>query len=349
MYDVILAAITAFALTYLSIPSIIYIALKKNLVDTPNERSSHSSGTPSLGGIAIFAGTVFSISFWVPFQYFDNLQYILAAFIIIFLIGAKDDVISISPRSKFLGELFVTSILVLKANVKLTSLYGLMGIYVLPEYVSIIFSIFTILVIINGFNLIDGINGLSSSLGLLITFVFGIWYFLIGSIEFSVMAFALFGSLLAFLKFNITPAKIFMGDTGSLFVGLICAILAIHFIEIQSQIPESPYTFSSAPSIAIGILILPLFDTLRVFILRLMNGKSPFHPDRRHIHHALIDAGLSHMQATGLLIAISIVFIILSFMLQKIGNFNLLVIIILLATVLLIIAGKFAKRKLSKV
>ncbi|MCC7443354.1 MAG: undecaprenyl/decaprenyl-phosphate alpha-N-acetylglucosaminyl 1-phosphate transferase [Saprospiraceae bacterium] len=349
MYDVILAAITAFALTYLSIPSIIYIALKKNLVDTPNERSSHSSGTPSLGGIAIFAGTVFSISFWVPFQYFDNLQYILAAFIIIFLIGAKDDVISISPRSKFLGELFVTSILVLKANVKLTSLYGLMGIYVLPEYVSIIFSIFTILVIINGFNLIDGINGLSSSLGLLITFVFGIWYFLIGSIEFSVMAFALFGSLLAFLKFNITPAKIFMGDTGSLFVGLICAILAIHFIEIQSQIPESPYTFSSAPSIAIGILILPLFDTLRVFILRLMNGKSPFHPDRRHIHHALIDAGLSHMQATGLLIAISIVFIILSFMLQKIGNFNLLVIIILLATVLSIIAGKFAKRKLSKV
>ncbi|HRO08051.1 MAG TPA: MraY family glycosyltransferase [Saprospiraceae bacterium] len=349
MYDVILAAITAFALTYLSIPSIIYIALKKNLVDTPNERSSHSSGTPSLGGIAIFAGTVFSISFWVPFQYFDNLQYILAAFIIIFLIGAKDDVISISPRSKFLGELFVTSILVLKANVKLTSLYGLMGIYVLPEYVSIIFSIFTILVIINGFNLIDGINGLSSSLGLLITFVFGIWYFLIGSIEFSVMAFALFGSLLAFLKFNITPAKIFMGDTGSLFVGLICAILAIHFIEIQSQIPESPYTFSSAPSIAIGILILPLFDTLRVFILRLMNGKSPFHPDRRHIHHALIDAGLSHMQATGLLIAISIVFIILSFMLQKISNFNLLVIIILLATVLSIIAGKFAKRKLSKV
>ena len=344
MYDVILTFLTSFSLTYLAIPSIIYIAFKKNLVDSPNERSSHSRRTPSLGGIAIFAGTLFAIVFWLPFQYFDNLQYILAAFIIIFLIGVKDDIISISPRNKFLGELFATGILVLKANVRLTSLYGFFGIYTMPEYLSILFSMFTILVIINGFNLIDGINGLSASLGLLITAVFGIWFYLIGSIEFSILAFALFGSLLAFLKFNITPAKIFMGDTGSLFIGLICAILAIQFIEIQSHLTDSPYTFRSAPSVAIGILILPLFDTLRVFILRILDGKSPFHPDRRHIHHTLIDAGFTHMQATSLLIAICIAFIILAVMLQNVGNLLLLIIILSIATILSVTVSKFAQR-----
>lgn len=349
MYDVVLTFLTSFALTYIAIPSIIHIALKKNLVDMPNERSSHSSRTPSLGGIGIFAGTLFAIVFWLPFKFFDNLQFILAAFIIIFLIGAKDDIISISPKKKFLGELFAASILVLKANVRLTSLYGFFGVYVMPEYLSILLSIFTILVIINGFNLIDGINGLSASLGILIMGVFGVWFYLIGSIEFSILAFALFGSLLAFLKFNITPARIFMGDTGSLFIGMICSILAIHFIEIQSHLTDSPFTFKSAPSVAIGILILPLFDTLRVVILRLIDGKPPFNPDRRHIHHLLIDAGLSHMQATSMLIGICILFIIMSFGLQNVGNLNLLIIIISLATVLSIILSKAAQRKRSQV
>ncbi len=347
MYDIVLTFLTSFALTYIAIPSIIHIALKKNLVDMPNERSSHTLRTPSLGGIGIFAGTVFSIVFWLPFQYFDNLQFTLAAFIIIFLIGAKDDIISISPKNKFLGELFAAAILVLKANVRLTSLYGFFGIYEMPEYMSILLSIFTILVIINGFNLIDGINGLSASLGLLITGVFGVWFFLIGSIEFSILAFALFGALLAFLKFNITPAKIFMGDTGSLFIGMICSILAIHFIEIQSYLSNSPYTFKSAPSVAIGILILPLFDTLRVVILRLMDGKLPFNPDRRHIHHLLIDAGMSHMQATSTLIGICIAFIIMSFGLQNVGNLNLLIIILTIATCLSIMLSKAAQKKKS--
>lgn len=348
MYDIVLTFLTSFALTYIAIPSIIHIALKKNLVDMPNERSSHTSRTPSLGGIGIFAGTVFSIVFWLPFQYFDNLQFTLAAFIIIFLIGAKDDIISISPKNKFLGELFAAAILVLKANVRLTSLYGFFGIYEMPEYMSILLSIFTILVIINGFNLIDGINGLSASLGLLITGVFGVWFFLIGSIEFSILAFALFGALLAFLKFNITPAKIFMGDTGSLFIGMICSILAIHFIEIQSYLSNSPYTFKSAPSVAIGILILPLFDTLRVVILRLIDGKLPFNPDRRHIHHLLIDAGMSHMQATSTLIGICIAFIIMSFGLQNVGNLNLLIIILTIATCLSIMLSKAAQKKKSR-
>jgi len=134
-------------------------------MDEPDDRRSHNVSTPSLGGIGIFAGTLFSIILWTPFNYFGDLQYILCAFIIIFLIGAKDDIDPISPSKKFLGELFAAGILVFRANVRLTSLYGFFGIYEIPELASILLSIFTIIVIINAFNLIDGINGLSGSLG----------------------------------------------------------------------------------------------------------------------------------------------------------------------------------------
>ncbi|HLO55002.1 MAG TPA: MraY family glycosyltransferase [Saprospiraceae bacterium] len=348
MYYIILAFITSFALTYLAIPSIIHIAVKKNLMDEPGDRRSHKVSTPSLGGIGIFAGTVFSIILWTPFNYFGDLQYILCAFIIIFLIGAKDDIDPMSPSKKFLGELFAAGILVFRAKIKLTSLYGFFGIYAIPEFASIILSIFTIIVIINAFNLIDGINGLSASLGLLITFVLGIWFLLVGSIEISIVAFALCGALVAFLKYNITPAKIFMGDTGALLLGTVCSILAIKFIELHNVITDSSYTFSSAPSVAIAILILPLFDTLRVFVLRLMEGKSPFNPDRKHIHHIMIDLGLTHMQATGVLFLTNILFIILAVMLQNVGNLMLLIIILGLALGMSYFASMMVAQKKSK-
>lgn len=345
MYDIILAFITSFCLTYLAIPSIIKVAIKKNLMDEPGERRSHKISTPSLGGIAIFAGTLFSIIMWTPFKYFGELQYILCAFIIIFLIGAKDDIDPLSPSTKFLGEIFAAGILVFRAKVKLTSLYGFFGIYELPEVASIILSMFTIIVIINAFNLIDGINGLSGSLGVLITVILGIWFYLVGSIELSIVAFSLCGALVAFLKYNITPAQIFMGDTGALLLGLVSAILAIKFIEMHNNLEDSPYTFASAPSVAIAILILPLFDTLRVFILRAIEGKSPFNPDRKHIHHILIDLGLSHMQATGVLFLTNIIFILIAISLQEVGNLALLIIILSLAWVLSFIAYRLAHRR----
>ena len=338
MNDVVLAFVTSFALTYLAIPSIISVAKKKHLYDEPGERRSHTVRTPSLGGIGIFAGTLFSIILWTPFGKFQDLQYILCSFIIIFLIGAKDDIDPISPSKKFAGEFFAAAILVFRANIRLTSLDGIFGIGELPYWASIILSIFVIIVIINAFNLIDGINGLSASLGTLISVTLGIWFLKVGNgqdaIELSMVAFALAGSLVAFLKYNITPAKIFMGDTGALLLGLVCSILTIQFIELHRVMGDEPYAFESAPSIAIAILILPLFDTLRVFTMRLLKGKSPFYPDRTHIHHLLIDAGLSHMQATVLLLVVNIAFIILAVSLQHIGNLYLLIVLLIVSILL---------------
>lgn len=343
---IVSAFITAFALTYVSIPSIIHLAIKKGLVDEPGERRSHENSTPSLGGIAIFAGMLFSIIMWTPFDFFGELQYIICAFIIIFLIGVRDDIEAISPSKKILGELLAASILVFKANIKLTSLYGIFGIFDLHPIVSVIFTIFTIIVIINAFNLIDGINGLSGSIALLICIVLGTWFLLIQRLEIAIVAFALAGSLAAFLKFNVTPAKIFMGDTGALLLGLVCSILAILFIEIHKDLGPSPYKFPAAPSFVIATLILPLFDTLRVFTLRIFERKSPFHPDRRHIHHLLIDLGLSHMQATYILIGVNIFFIILALTLQSMGNLYLLI-TILVSSIILVNVLKYLSLKKS--
>ncbi|MDH3649907.1 MAG: undecaprenyl/decaprenyl-phosphate alpha-N-acetylglucosaminyl 1-phosphate transferase [Saprospiraceae bacterium] len=342
MYDIILSFITAFTLTYFAIPSIINIAAKKNLVDQPGGRRLHETPTPSLGGIGIFAGVIFSIVMWTPFNVFGDLQYILCACIIIFLIGAKDDILPMAPWKKVVGEVFAAAILVFKSNVKLTSLYGIFGVYDISDYVAIPLSVFAILVIINAFNLIDGINGLSGSISTLIALVLGAWFYLTGYVELAVVAFALSGSVIAFLKYNITPAKIFMGDTGALLLGIICAILTLKFIELHQTV-QPPYQVNAVPAVAIGILILPLFDTLRVFTIRILKGRSPLSADRTHIHHLMIDAGFSHMQATSILVGINIVFIVVVFRLQHIGTLNLLILILAMAsmlTILLVVARR---------
>lgn len=334
----ILSFLTAFTLTYFAIPSIIHIARAKNLCDEPTERSSHTISTPSLGGIGIFAGAIFSIVLWTPFEDFGNLQYILCAFIIIFLIGAKDDISPVSPFKKLVGQILAASILVFKSDIRLESFYGLLPIQgELPEGFYVLLSILTILVLINAFNLIDGINGLAGSIGALIAATLGCWFFLVEKSEYAIVAFATVGAVVAFLKYNYSPAKIFMGDTGSLLIGLVCSILIIEFIDWNHQIATNPalaefekYKFEALPAVAIGIMILPLFDTIRVFVTRLLRGNSPFFPDRRHIHHLLIDFGLTHMQATYLLVFVNTMFITLVIALHKTLNTHLLLLLVLL-------------------
>lgn len=329
MEILVLSFFTAFTLVYFAIPSIIQIARVKHLFDEPGERSSHVVKTPSLGGIAIFAGALFSIVLWTPFKQFGNLQYILCALIIVFLIGAKDDIAPMSASKKLVGQLLAASILVFKSDIQLMSLYGLFGMdFALPFWFSSIISVFTILVIMNAFNLIDGINGLAGGIGAIIAVTFGCWFFVAGHAEYATVAFALVGAIMAFIRYNVTPAQIFMGDTGSLILGTVSAVLAIKFIDYSYALKETPVIgFVNAPAIAAGILIIPLFDTIRVFTTRILRGKSPFSPDRRHIHHLLIDFGFSHMQATAVLLLVNMVFISLAFSLGKVLEVHVLLLI----------------------
>lgn len=311
MFILLLNFLTAFALTYFAIPSIIKVAHQKKLFDVPVGRSSHTVSTPSLGGIAIFSGAIFSFIMWTPFEEFANLQYILCAFIILFLVGARDDIAPLSPKYKLAGQILAALILIFKSDIILHGFYGLFGITAdIPYWISVVITLFTMLVIINAFNLIDGIDGLAGSIGVLIIGTLGAWFFLTGNWGYTAIAFATVGAITGFLRYNFTPAKIFMGDTGALLIGLASSILVIEFIDMNTDLEASnPYKFNASPVVAIGILIIPLFDTLRVFVTRIIRGHSPFHPDRRHIHHLLIDYGLGHTTATMILFFVNMVFI----------------------------------------
>jgi len=327
--------VTAFALAYLAIPVIIRVSKQKKLYDRPNERSAHDEPTPSLGGIAIFAGTMCGIVLWAPARTFGDLQYVLAALLIIFLLGIRDDLIPLSPLKKLLGQVLAALVLIYKSQVKITTLEGVADMQAIPEPAALALSVIAIVGIVNAFNLIDGINGLAGSVGLLACLFFGSWFVAVGHVEFAVLAFSLAGALAAFLRYNFAPAQIFMGDTGAMLIGAVCAVLALKFIEINRALPaDALLRFDAGPAIAVAALILPLFDTLRVIIRRLLHGKSPFHPDRSHVHHFMLDAGLSHIQATTALVLVSASFLAGTVVFHVLGNSLLLLLEIVVALLL---------------
>jgi UDP-N-acetylmuramyl pentapeptide phosphotransferase/UDP-N-acetylglucosamine-1-phosphate transferase len=290
-----------------------------------------------LGGIAIFAGATFSFAFWSATYKFVPGQYIIAAVIIMFFIGLKDDIITLTPSKKFIAQLIASLIIVLIGNIRISSLCGVFGIYALPYFASVLFSIITIIGITNSFNLMDGIDGLAGGVGAIAAFTFGLWFYNYNEIPLCILSFSLFGALLAFLVYNFSPAKIFMGDTGSLIVGLILSILAIYFVQLSFFATPYSFPFRSSPAMAISILIIPLFDTIRIFIWRIYNKRSPFQADRNHMHHILLDLGLNHRQASLLLYSINIAFILVALALRNISSLVLLIVIISLAILLSLI------------
>lgn len=211
-----------------------------------------------------------------------------------------------------MGQLIAAWILFHFGGVQLNNMHGLFGIYQLPNGAATVLSLFTIVVITNSFNLIDGVDGLAGSLGILTTSLFGVYFFSIGETAHAIMAFILIGSLFSFLIYNFPPAKIFMGDTGSLLVGLINSILVIKFINIADS-PGISHPIAPSPAIGFSILLVPLFDTLRVFTIRIFRRRSPFTPDRNHIHHILLDLGFTHKQTTFICLFASIFFIALGY------------------------------------
>ena len=299
----VLTLLMGFALVYSIMPHVIAIAVSKGLVARAVARSSHKGVTPLVGGIPLFLGVIFTTLLLTPPGGWSNLQYILGALVIVFMVGTKDDVEQLSPRSKMVGLLIAIAIVVIRGGVQLECMYGLLGFTgPFPLVLSWVVSAFTLLVITNALNLIDGINGLAGSVGCIAMVTFGVWFFLVGIPHYSILALATAGGLLAFLHFNITPARTFMGDTGSLFVGLLSGILTIEFIDLNYFGDVAPaYAFNQPVAVAVAVLIIPLFDTIRVFVTRVLRGYSPFKPDRRHIHHLLIDTGYSHLAATSVL------------------------------------------------
>ena len=318
MGSVLLASLVSFIVAFIAIPVVIKIADAKKLFDLPDERKIHFTPIPSLGGIGIFAALMLSVSTMVSFAENPGLQYFLGASVIIFFLGLKDDILLISPIKKFSGQFIAAFLLVYPGHFQLTSLHGFLGLTALNPIFSMLFSFITTLVVVNAFNLIDGVDGLAGTLGLVSTLFFGVVFAIEKDFSFAILSFSMAASLLAFLFYNFSPAKIFMGDTGSLLLGLVNAVLVIRFINTAS-LPGTVLQFSAAPAIGFAALFVPLMDTLRVTVVRVYKGRSPFDPDVNHIHHLLMKRGLSHMQITGLLGLFAIGFIVFAIFAQSMG------------------------------
>jgi UDP-GlcNAc:undecaprenyl-phosphate GlcNAc-1-phosphate transferase len=344
MENVLIATVLSFVITYFAIPVLIRVAELKHLYDEPDERKSHKARIPTLGGIGFFSGFVMASAVCVPAFADSPFQYMVAAFIVIFMVGMKDDIVGLSPLKKLIGQLMASFAVIYLGNLQISSMYGIMGIDALPPHFSLLLTYFTFLVIINAFNLIDGVDGLAGSIGMLVSGVLGTYFLYTGELLYAVMGFAMAGGLAAFLIYNISPARIFMGDTGSLMVGLVNAILAVKFIEVAGN-PAGKLPVTSVPIVAIAILIMPLFDTLRVFAIRMMNGRSPFSADRNHIHHYLLELGLNHKQTAVVMVMINAGYIVLAFVLQDIGSAYLLSAILGSALLLTGILYQMKKRK----
>lgn len=310
MQPLLPSAITAFFIVLASIPSLIRVAKKVELYDEPDERKHHPSRIPLLGGLAIFAATIFSFTFWAAGYFEQQHLFIVASLIILFFLGLRDDMMPLQPIAKIFGQGVAAMLVVLFCNIRLLGMHGLFGFHVLPVGVLSVISILVILFIINAYNLIDGVDGLAGGLGFIASAVFGVLFFLYGDLLMAVLSFSLCGALLGFLIFNFHPAKIFMGDTGTMTVGFILAVLSLRFVELAKgmQVPEL-FTSRSAPVMVLAILIIPIVDTLRVFTLRIMHKRSPFSPDRNHIHHKLLQLGLSPRAVTLILYAVNVLFI----------------------------------------
>ena len=323
IYSIFFGLVTSFAITYLGISSIILIANEKRLYDVKVDIPSHFSKILTFGGVAIFAGLIISITLLTDFSQYLPLQYLIASITLISFVGIKDDIVGLSPFKKAVGQIVAATILVVWGDIRITDFFGIFGIQELSYIFSILFSIFTIFIIINSFNLIDGIDGLASTLGLMVSLTFGIYFFMVKEYtQNSIIAASLIGSLLAFLRYNVPPAKIFMGDTGSMIIGLIISFLTIEFIQVN-KLTVNLYHIHSAPVVAIGILIVPLFDLLRVFILRIYHKRPPFSPDKNHLHHLLLKIGHTHNYVTFIIASFSLFVIVLCFILENLGNYRL--------------------------
>ena len=290
----------SFLMVYFVIPKVIWINQYRRLMDDPDYRSSHNRSTPTMAGFSFFIALpviIFFISNWDTDKI--SINYI-ASIVIIFAIGIKDDLARSTPSAKVLGEVIAILFVLNCPCIQISSLEGFLGIYEIPSFISNILIVLTILTIVNSYNLIDGIDGLAASIGVTIFSIYALVFYVLGLNFYFLLSLSLIGMLLAFLRYNISNSdKIFMGDTGSLIIGFSIGFLTLKFLSMD-PLQFNHFTFlpENKIIIVIAILCIPLFDTFRVMVIRLFNKKSPFYPDRNHMHHVLIDNGLSHFNAS---------------------------------------------------
>jgi UDP-GlcNAc:undecaprenyl-phosphate GlcNAc-1-phosphate transferase len=332
----IIAFVLSVLVTAYLVPKIIKIVRFKKLMDSPNERSSHSVATPSLGGMAFFIVLMLSMYFNHTYDTYGVSTSIYPALTILFFLGLKDDLVILSPMTKLIGQSAASLFILMNPKFAIHSLHGFLNIEHLNHWAGIGVGFLIMLAVINAFNLIDGIDGLAASIGIIAFSGFTVVFFFAERYFFGLTSLVMVGILTGFLFFNLSSKnRIFMGDTGSMLIGFMVGLMSVRFLALDIEsLNRLPFNAIDVPIVLISFIIIPLFDTARVFTIRLLNGRSPFSADRNHVHHILIDAfKISHRKASFLIASVNICCVLIFSLLLKLTNTY------LASTVILLFAG----------
>ncbi|MBJ6368161.1 undecaprenyl/decaprenyl-phosphate alpha-N-acetylglucosaminyl 1-phosphate transferase [Snuella sp. CAU 1569] len=308
-------------------------------MDNPNSRSSHVRRTPTLGGVAFFYVLIFALFFLRNWCEYSEAIYLIPGLTILFIVGLKDDLVVLSPYTKLIAQILAVTFIISNESFTIHSLHGFLGIDQIPVVIYYAVAGFMMITIINAYNLIDGIDGLASIVGIVILIIYATIFYMTKEYFFLLISLTLNGCLISFLKYNLsqTSEKIFMGDTGSLIVGFVISILTLKFLALSPEKYDSlPFLIENIPLIAISILIVPLFDTARVFTIRIASKRSPFSADRNHTHHILIDYfKISHRKASLIIGGFNLIFVYLFIILGS-ASYNFWLVTVLVITVIVL-------------
>lgn len=277
-------------------PHLVKIAKMKMIVDNPNARKLNKVPVPVLGGVGVFFGLMFGIGFAGYYTKGMNIQFeLIVAMMVMLYTGVGDDILDLSPTVRFALQIFTVCMMMFLCGIYIDNFHGLWGVYKLPLVAAILLTLVSSVGIINSINLIDGVDGLCSGYGMFASLLYGICFLRMGDVSYAVLAFSLFGSLIPFLLHNVfgRKYKMFLGDGGSLVLGFICSLYVMRVIQLGSD-----YITGSTISFTLAVLAVPVFDTLRVMMTRMAKGRSPFSPDKTHLHHMFIRLGCSHVMTT---------------------------------------------------
>lgn len=299
----VLSALTSLMVVHWAFFKILKIAKDKNLVDNPDARKLQKTPVPVMGGIAVFIGVVAGVLFgsaWCTAFTLGStaaLLPVILGMIVMLYTGAMDDIVSLTPKSRFIIEITTLLGIIFASGLCVNDLHGLWGVHEYNRWLAIAFTVFGGVGIINAINMIDGVNGLSSGLCITYCVLFGIAFLLVGDTINALLAFVVAAAIIPFFFHNVfgNHSRMFIGDAGTMMMGVLLTWFVIATYTNGCDVWDVAFGNEvNLVAMALAILSVPVFDTLRVMTMRLLDGKSPFHPDRTHLHHVFVRMSISH-------------------------------------------------------
>ena len=349
---IILPMLLAFLGTLWIHPKVLKIAILKNIVDNPDARKLQRNPVPVMGGIAVFFGIAIGLCSSQAMFSSANTFMLISAMLVMLYIGTIDDIIDLSPTTRFAIEIIVIAWLMYTSQSSINCFWGLWGVSTIPQWISYILTIFAAVGIINAINLIDGVNGLSSGFCFMSSVLFAIFFYLTGNTTMTNLALSAAGAIIPFFLHNVfgQSSKMFIGDGGTLVIGTMMAMFVINILGTNSGCSILAAKGVGLIPFTLAVLSIPVFDTLRVMSTRILNKKPPFHADKTHLHHMFIDLGFSHTGTTISILTLNFLIVAIWFLSYKMGasidiQLYIVVAISLLSTFALY---RFAKRQIER-